>query len=241
MLAGAMPVTPSPIDIAGTVARNLVPLGGIIFLGWSAPTILVLYFADTLFAIAVMFAGLCRYFMPPPKDDGWAARVNSEVGCVGVAIFLAAFFAIPMGMPVFFVLMAGNVSIGSLFGDPEFRAGLVLQAIAAFWSGAGLYRALRTQTPDQLRLKRRFALVFLRWLVVLMATYTGVVFLFGPFAPFIFVAIYAGVSIMIDVAPDKFLRAMPGGAEDADPLPGTTPAAPAAPPQSWKRRPKHKR
>jgi len=64
---------------------------------------------------------------------------------------------------------------------------------------------------------------------MVMVTYTGIVFLFGRFGAFIFVAIYAGVSIVIDVAPDRFLRAMPGGAEDADPLPGTSPAVkPAA-------------
>ena len=74
---------------------------------------------------------------------------------------------------------------------------------------------MRTHTPDELRLKRQFALVFLRWVVVLMVTYTGVVFLFGRWAPFVFVAVYAGASIVIDIAPDKFLRVMPGGAADA--------------------------
>jgi Kef-type K+ transport system membrane component KefB len=132
-------------------------------------------------------------------------------------------------MPVFFMLLGSQVTIASLLDDDAFRVGLLLQAIAAFWSGAGLYRALRTQTPDQLRLKRRFALVFLRWLVMVMVTYTGIVFLFGRFGALIFVAIYAAVSIVIDVAPDRFLRAMPGGAEDADPLPGASPSgAPAA-------------
>lgn len=53
-----MPAAPTPLDVANTIARNLVPLGGILFLGWSAPTVLVLHFADTMFAIAVMFAGL---------------------------------------------------------------------------------------------------------------------------------------------------------------------------------------
>jgi len=224
-----VPAAPTPLDVANTVARNLVPLGGILFLGWSAPTVLVLYFADTMFAIAVMFAGLAHFFMPAPKDDGWAAKVNADFGAVAVSILLAAFFAIPLGMPVFFMLLGSQVTFASLLDDEAFRVGLLLQAIAAFWSGAGLYRALRTQTPDQLRLKRRFALVFLRWLVMVMVTYTGIVFLFGRFGAFIFVAIYAGVSIMIDVAPDRFLRAMPGGAEDADPLPGTSPAVtPAA-------------
>src|SRR4029450_12224308 len=132
----------------------------------------------------------------------------TEVGIVVAALFLSVFIATPLGMPVFFILAAGNVSIGSLFGDGGFRGGLVRQAIAAFWSCAGLYRALKTQTPEQLRLKRRFALVFLRWIVVLMVTYTGFVMLFGRFAAIILVAVYAGASIMIDVAPDKFLRAL---------------------------------
>jgi len=243
-----MPAPPSPIDIAGTIARNLVPLGGIIFLGWPAHTVLVLYFVDTLLAMTVMFAGLMRYFMPPPGDEGWAARANAEVGYVAAALFLALFIAVPLGMPIVFIFAAANLSPRSLFDDPGFGVGLALQAIAAFWSCYGLYRALLTRTPDELRLKRRFALVFLRWIAVLMATYTGIVFLFGRFGPFIFVLIYAGASIMIDVAPDKFLRAMPGGAEDADPLPGSTPTAtPASNAQAreaarerWKRRHRNK-
>jgi hypothetical protein len=216
-----MPAPPTPLDIANTVARNLVPLGGILFLGWSAQNVLVLYFVDTMLAIAVMFAGLMRYFMPPPKDDGIAARINAEVGFVAAALFLTVFISIPLGIPVFIMLAASQFSVSSMFADEAFRAGLVLQAIAAFWSCVGLYRALQTQTPEQLRLKRRFALVFLRWIVVLMASYIPLIYLFGRFAPLIFVAVYAGASIMVDVAPDKFLRAMPGGAEDAEPLPGT--------------------
>jgi len=40
------------------------------------------------------------------------------------------------------------------------------------------------------------------------------------------VAVYAGISIVIDIAPDKFLRVMPGGAEDAR-LPATHSPTPA--------------
>jgi len=214
-----MPVATTPVEIANTVARNVVPLAGIVFLGWSAATVLVLYFADTMFSLAVMFAGLTRYFMPPVQGDGWAARANGEVGAVGVALFLAAVIAVPLGIPVVFMLAGSQTTLASLFADDAFRAGLLMQGIAAVWSCAGLYRALRTHTPDELRLKRQFALVFLRWMAVLMVTYTGIVFLFGRWAPLVFVAVYAGISIVIDIAPDKFLKAMPGGAEDASPPP----------------------
>jgi hypothetical protein len=227
--------------------RNLVPLAGILFFGWPAANILLLYFLDTMLAMAVMFAGLARHFMPPPKDDGLAARINAEVGCVGVALFLAAFVAVPLGMPLFILLMATGVTWSSVVDDQMFRSGLVLQGIAAFWSCAGLYRALRTHTPDELRLKRRFALVFLRWMAVLMVWYLGIGFLLGRYAAVLFVAVYAAATIMIEVAPDRFLRAMPGGAEDADPLPGDAAKTPPAPsPEAragfsarWRRKHKH--
>lgn len=213
-----------------------MPLGGILFLDWSAANLLILYLVDTLLAMAVMFAGLMRHFLPPPTDEGWAARANAEVGYVGAALFICAFLAGPLGVPLIFMLMGSDVAWRELLSDPAFRAGLVLQAIAAFWSCRDLYRALQTHTPEELRLKRQFAFVFLRWMVVIMVTYLGIGFFLGRYAAFFFVAIYTAATIMIDVAPDRFLRAMPGGEEDADPLPGiSSPPAPH-PDKRWRHR-----
>ena len=238
-----MPALPTPLDYANAVARNVVPLAGILFLGWSAANILLLYFLDTLLAMAVIFTGLMRHFMPPPTDEGWAARANAEAGYVGVALMIVAFFAIPLGVPLIFMLAGSDVSWRGLLEDQEFRIGLVLQAIAAFWSGRALYRALSTHTPDELRMKRRFTLVFMRWMVVVMSAYMGLALLLGRFAPIFFVAVYTAATIMIDVAPDRFLRAMPGGAEDADPLPGeaasTSPEERARFTARWRRKHKH--
>ena len=220
-------VHPSPLAIANAVVRNLVPLAGILFLGWSAANVLILYFVDTLLAMAVMFAGLMRHFLPPPTDEGWAARANAEVGYVGVALAICAFLAVPLGVPLIFMLMGSDVAWRELLTDPGFRTALALQAIATFWSCRDLYRALRTHTPDELRLKRQFALVFLRWMAVIMVSYLGIGVFLGRYAAFFFVAIYGVATFMIEVAPDRFLRAMPGSAEDADPLPGN-PNAPAS-------------
>src|SRR4030095_16261846 len=131
-----MPVATTPVEIANTVARNIVPLGGILFLGWSASTVLALAFVDAILSMAVMVAGLARYFMPPWTDDGWAARANGEVGAVAVAAFLAAVTAVPLGVPLIFMLAASDTTVRSLFADEAFRAGLVMQAIAAVWSCA---------------------------------------------------------------------------------------------------------
>ena len=88
----------NPIGIAQIVARNITPLVGILFFDWSASNVLILYFVDTLLSIAVIFAGLARSFTPP--SDGVTTRIRSQFTFIFVALFLTAFFAIPLGMPV---------------------------------------------------------------------------------------------------------------------------------------------
>jgi hypothetical protein len=203
-----------PLAIAQIVARNATALAGILLFGWSAGNVLLLYFWDTLLAMGVIFAGLGSVFIR--NEPGTAGTINGQVGAVAMAAFLAVFFAVPLGVPLIFVLAPAGFDWRQAIGDTSFRLGLLTQAIAAFWSYFDLYQALRTHSPEQLRLKRRFALVFLRWLAVLMAIYTGIGILLGPL---LFVLVYAGISIWAEIAPDRFLRAMPGGAEDADPDP----------------------
>ncbi len=210
-----------PIAIGQVVARNLVPVAGILAFGWSASTVLLLYFVDTMLSIGVIFAGLMSWFGRGSVEDRWASRLNAEVGYVAGAAFLVAFIAVPLGMPLVFVgAWAGWGDVMTLFADPALQAGIAWQAVAAVWSYAGLWRELHVRSPEELRVKRRFTLVFLRWVVILLAVYSPIGWLFGRFLPHLLVALYAGASIAVEIAPDRFLRAMPGGAEDADPLPG---------------------
>jgi hypothetical protein len=127
-------------------------------------------------------------------------------------------------MPLVFVgAWSGWEGFRGLMSDPGFLSGLAWQMVAAIWSYWGLWQQLHVSTPEQLRLKRRFALVFLRWIVILIAVYSPIGWLFGRFLPFVLIALYAATTIVVEIAPDRFLRVMPGGAEDADPLPGATP------------------
>jgi hypothetical protein len=203
----------APLEIAQAVARHVAPIAGILFLGWSASNVLLLYFTDTLFAIAVMMAGLLRHFSPPVPDDGWAARLNGEVGVVGGGLFIAAIFVLPLGFPLVFML--GGFDVWKTLADPALRAGLAWQAVAALWSYAALYRELRRRTPAGLRVKRRFTLVLLRWILLIMIAGTGVGALLGSYGALLFVVAYAALSIWIEVAPDRFLRMVPGDSEQA--------------------------
>ena len=214
----------NPLAIGQIVARNVVPVVGIVAFGWPAFNVLLLYFVDTMFSFGVMFAGLGWWFGRETVEKGVASRLNAEVGAIGVAVFLCAFMAVPLGMPLVFVgAMSGFEGFPALWSDHSLLAGIAWQAVAAIWSYAELWRALHEQSPEQLKLKRRFALVFLRWIVVIAAVYLPLGFLFGRFFPFVLVVLYVGTTIFVEIAPDRFLRMMPGGAEDADPPPGSTP------------------
>ena len=230
-----MSAAATPLVWAQVIARNVVPLAGILFLDWNASNVLVLYFVDTVLTFAVLFAGVLHAFAPTIVDDGWAARANSEVGVVAGGLFLAAVVAFPLFVPLIFML-GGQLSVRGMLDDPAFTGGVVWQAIAAFWSYVGLHRALRYATIGELQLKKRFALVFLRWIALVMVAFLGAGFLLGRYAPVLFVALYIAVTIWAEVDPDRFLRAMPGGIDDARPAKLATPVSPRA-----RERRRHKR
>jgi hypothetical protein len=213
------PAGMNPLAIGQIVARNIVPIVGIIAFGWSAVNVLLLYFIDTLLSMGVMFAGLASWF-GRNTDDGIASRINGEAGAIAVAVFLCAFIAVPIGMPLVFVgAMSGWEGFEALWSDNALLTGIAWQVVAAIWSYWGLWQALHHQSPDELKLKRRFALVFLRWFVIIAAVYLPFGFLFGRSFPFVLVVLYIVTTIYVEIAPDRFLRMMPGGAVDAAPPP----------------------
>ena len=205
-----------PLVIAQIVARNIVPLAGVLFLGWHATSVLLLYFLDTMLAIAVIIAGLMSAL---PK---YAPNVKAvgPARAIAATLVLCVFLAVPLGVPVFIMVFgAGNATWHEIFADPGFQTGAVMQAAAAIWAYRDFTKELRDRSPEELRVKRRFALVFLRWVGVLMVMYTSI----GMYFPVVVIAAYIAITIWEEVAPDHFLSAA-GDREDLDPAAaGTTP------------------
>jgi hypothetical protein len=204
--------------IAQIVARNIVPLVGIIFFNWSASNVLILYFVDTLLSMAVIFAGLAGTFAPAPPD-GIVATVKAELTYVLTAVLVAGIIGIPIGMPVGIALATSDFSWRFALYDTSLRNGLLVQIALSLWSYIDLRRALKTFSREQLQLKRRFAFVFMRWVAVLIACYTVLEFLGGDLAVYLLVVVYIGASIFAEVAPERFLEVMPGGADMAKETP----------------------
>ena len=206
--------TISPMAIAQAIARNIVPLVGILIFHWSVGNVLILYLLDTLLAMAVIIAGLASSFAPSTSGDV-GERINSQGGYLFVGLLLAAFFAIPLGMPVGIMLASSAFSFRDAFHDSSLRNGALIQIAMAAWSYASLYRALRTHTPAQLHLRPRFALVFMRWIVVIMVAYFVMEILPVGWSLLLLVAAYIGASVAAEVAPDRFLLAIRAAALQA--------------------------
>lgn len=234
-LDGSRPRPYDPLAIAQVVARNIVPIVGILAFGWSAPMVLALYFVDTMLALGVMLAGVTAHFQRGTVEDTAGARINAAASAPLAAAFICAFIAVPLGMPLVFVGAAGGwEGWRTLLADPAFLAGVAWQAVAAFWSYVGLWRELQHRPPEQLGLKRRFALVFMRWVAVVVVVYSPLVFLGRGLAPLL-VLVYAAASIVVEIAPDRVMRLLPPDADD--PKPGATPPSrPRAPMPGAKRR-----
>ncbi len=124
----------SPMVIVQALARNIVPLVGILAFHWSAGNVLVLYLLDTLLSMTVIIAGLMSKFAPPPDDDGIAGNINAQAGYVFAALFFSAFAAVPLGMPVGIMLAASGFSFREALVDHSLRVGALVQAAVALWS-----------------------------------------------------------------------------------------------------------
>jgi hypothetical protein len=205
----AMDTPFNPIVIVQAVARNIVPLVGIFALHWSTGNVLLLYLLDTVLSMAVILAGLMSSFTPPPDDEGVSGRINAIAGYVIAGLVVAAFFAVPLGTPVGIMLAASGFSFREAFNDSSLRVGALVQAATALWSYAQLYRALRTHSPEQLKLYKRFGLVIMRWIVVVIATYF-IIEILPPSEPVLvmLVVAYIAGSIAAEIAPNRFLRAV---------------------------------
>ena len=163
-------------------------------------------------------------------------RAIGPIRIVAATLLLLAFMSVPLGMPLAIMFAANDVNWRELLADSGLRAGAIMQAAAAVWSYIDFTRALRDHSPDELRVKRRFALVFLRWVGVLMVMFTSV----GIYFPVLVIAAYVAISIWEEIAPDHFLRAA-GDTEDIDAAAtGATPEQ-ARPRQAPLRRSRHRR
>ena len=86
------------------VARNAVGLVGLLFFGWSAASLTVLYFADTLAGMWACFAAVGFKVSNADPRRGFWTLVEGVLSGVAVAMAVVAIVAVPLGMPLVLLL-----------------------------------------------------------------------------------------------------------------------------------------
>ncbi|HET7097647.1 MAG TPA: DUF6498-containing protein [Casimicrobiaceae bacterium] len=206
-----MNVPISPPAIASIVARNVVPVAGVLFLGWLAPNLMVLYYIDTILAFAVVVLLIARHVTGMGKPDERGRPLEGPFDWIktGLGALLGSLLiCLPLGVPLFMLLAEFDWSVSSALADRSFVTGLVLQIAASASGCVQAHRDLLARDDDERVLKHRAAFIVARWLVVAVsAPLTGFFGFLGPrLGGALIVLVYAGGTIYFELFPDRALR-----------------------------------
>ena len=200
----------SPPAIASLISRNLVPVAGVLFLGWSAPNLLLLYYIDTILEFAVVVLLIARHVtgMGKPDEPGRPMNGPGDWLRTGLGALLGALLiCLPLGVPLFILLAEFDWSVSSALADRSFVTGLWLQLLGSAFGCVQAHRDLLAREDDERVLKRRVAFLVARWMVVVVAAFTGFAAILGPrIGGALMVLVYAGATVYFEMLPDRALQ-----------------------------------
>jgi hypothetical protein len=189
------------------VARNAVGPVGVLFLDWSAATLAVLYFVDTLAGMGAVFAAVGFTLSHADPRRGFGTIVEGGLTALAAAGFLVAVVAIPLGMPLVF-LRGPRGDWRRVLADPTLVGGLGLIAASGLVEAVRHVRALAEGRVGEATVKQAFAILMTRWFLVLVAIYSVGVLL-GRFGLTGVVLAYAASSGWSELQPGRFAALIP--------------------------------
>ena len=199
----------TPANIASLIARNLMPAIGVLFFGWSAGNLLILYYLDTILSIAVVMVLIARHITGLGKAGQKGRPLEGPLDWTKAilgSLLAAVLICLPLGAPLAWTLPEFNWSFSPAFADRSFLIGLGMTVAGSLSSGVQAHRDLLVRTDDERVLKYRAAFIVARWLVVLIASITGLMGLLGArFGGALIVLIYAGATVYFEMFPGRAL------------------------------------
>ena len=190
------------------VTRNAVGVVGVLFLGWAAPTLVVLYFADTLAGMWAVFAAVGFKLSNADPRRGGGAVLEGALTATAVGLFLVAVVAVPLGIPVVMLLGASSVTWRQLSADPTLATGVGVVALTGLVGAVSHVFALAEGRAGDASVKQVFAILVTRWVLVLIAIY-NLGFILGRFGLYAIVLAYAAASVWSELEPERFAQLIP--------------------------------
>lgn len=196
---------PRPVpNLAAIVGDNVVPIAGVLLLGWKAANLVVIYFAGFLLDIAACLLLLWKLAPDRPVLDGTgtpAGRLKAALAMgLGVLVLLAV-FAFVFGMPVMAVIHGDpGITVKGLLADRGFVMAIAVHMLMAAHGFFQVHRDLAARMRADpafgpvAPVRRRFAFVTSRWVVVLAASFFLAI-------PVVLVIAYCAASIWFEMRP----------------------------------------
>lgn len=193
--------------LALATARNAVGLVGLLFFGWSAASLTVLYFADTLAGMWACFAAVGFKVSNADPRRGFWTLVEGVLSGVAVAMAVVAVVAVPLGMPLV-LLLGPSQAWREVQADRTLAGAIGLVALSGLVSAIRHVLALAEGRAGEATVKQAFAILMTRWVFVLVAIYTFGIPL-GRLGLLIVVLAYATASVWSELQPERFANLIP--------------------------------
>lgn len=194
-----------------TLATNLIPLAGVLLLGWSAGVATLSFFADAVFTAAALTFVLTVHAMDETSPH--VRGPSRWAGILMIFAFLVPFIALPAFVGGMFALPFAGVSMLDgwrlLQADRAVQVGFAaLAAMHVVTAAQWLARRDRRAVRDELR--EVFGLMVFKVLVLaLLGAHVGVVFaLLGAFGQVLVLLVIAAILTIAEVYRAEVLQAM---------------------------------
>lgn len=210
-----MTLSPPLLHAANVSARSLIPVIGVVFLGWSGGKVLLIYFADTLASMYVI-SSLGGYatmqsepgFQASVKDGiALGRRLSIGIRVALMGLILPAMLAIPFGGILAILLAVQDFWWGEALYDRNLWIGIACQFLGAVALMMPQLAWIKTLKNPVKLVRARTALLFARWIALLFVGMNAVLLPEKIYFALLVLA-YAAATIALELAPERVLMAI---------------------------------
>lgn len=210
-----VPLSPPVLHAANVVARALIPVFGILFLGWSGGKVLLVYFADTLgsmYAVSILAAYAAAH--TEPEFQAWIKdgitplkRLRIVVGAALIGFLGPVMVAIPFGGFLAILLTIQDFAWSEAFADRTLWIGIGCQFVGTVTLMIGQLKWIATLKDPGKLVRARSGLLFARWVAMLLV---GVLVMGLPREIYLLLVVlaYAAGTVALELVPERVLSAM---------------------------------